>query len=151
MTINVEEKPTARLQLMATNAATGNASGSVAIDGAASAGSKVIVAASGATDVSAERVRVDFPAGTYKIRWVFSAGLSSHPFSVRLSISPPDMATAHLDLRDDVYTRRLYSGVPDYMDTASLAFGTFSVYLVGIPLPGSTLASCKGQVDWEIN
>ena len=149
--IPVEDSPRPRLQLMATDAATALSSGNAVIDGSLSAGSKVIVAASSATDVAVERKRIDFPAGVYRVRWVLTLSSGSHLMKVRLAIQPPDMATAHIDLRDDVFTRRVYAGIPEYLNTSDMALGAISVYLVAVPIAGATLSSCKGEIDWEAN
>ena len=88
----VEESPKARAQLGLTSG--GSGWGSTAINGAASAASKHVVDASGASDVTTERVKITCPVGTYRLTLGAINGVAAHPFIVRVSIAPFDAVEA---------------------------------------------------------
>lgn len=147
--IPVEEAPTPRLQGMPTVG--GVPTGALLVNGAAAAGSKHIVAASGATDVAAEYVAFLFPAGTYSVGAWATLGLSSHPWEGRLLFAPGDTLTVLDDLASAKFTRNLFPGDPRNFDTTMLAASAFMVAVVAVPILGSTLANCVGQINLEAN
>lgn len=150
MTIPVEDRPTARSQVGLTVG--GSAWGSTAINGAASAGSKHIVAASGASDVTTERVKVTCPVGTYKLTFGAFSGVAAHPFIVRISVAPFDAVEADDNLKTGTGEVRVVpcdSTVE--IQTDSLADRSFDVYWVAVPIQGATLGSVGGTFFGEAN
>lgn len=149
MTINVEDKPTPRVQGLITVSSSAN--NRMVINGGASAGSKHIIAASGATDAAAEAVKFDIPAGVYKLTaWNIVYG--SHLFVVRLVFDVnDDVAAAEWLTSGFIDTRFVPPNDGRVFDTSQLAANPFSVTALAYPVAGATLASASGDFVLEAN
>lgn len=146
----VEESPKARAQLGLTSG--GSGWGATAINGAASAGSKHVVDASGATDVTTERVKITCPVGTYRLTLGATNGVAAHPFIVRVSIAPFDAVEADDNLKTGTgEIRRIPCDSIAEIRTDALADRAFDVYWVAVPVQGATKASIGGTFFGEAN
>lgn len=149
MSVPVEDKPTSRVQgLITVNSSLSNR---MVINGGASAGSKHIIAASGATDAAAEAVKFDIPAGIYRLTaWNFNYG--THLFVVRLVFDVnDDVAAAEWLTTGFTDTRFVPPNDGRIFDTSQLSGNPFSVTAVAYPVAGATLASASGDFLLEAN
>lgn len=150
MSVPVEEKPQVFDQLDPT--VSGTPSPTIIVDGSLSAGSKHIIAASGATDAATEGVKHTWPAGTKRITFSNCVGSTSHRSIARITFQPIDDVAGWSRLTAGYpYVRRIGPDAEVTFDTTALSGAAFTTYTVAVPVNGATLSSTKGTYILEGN
>lgn len=154
MSVPIEEKPSARIQLTPT--VSGTSKTIIAVNGANSAGSRKVCPRDNTTNSRGEFTRFDINTSTECIvtilmqyGYLTADTKQSEPWHVRVTFDTDGDEDAFANIARGYPDIRTVT--PELPFKAILPSGVTSVYVCGITATGATLAKCIGDIIIEVN